>query len=42
MDEITLSLILAICCSYDPWLFSSSIELLGLLPQKACSQIVKS
>ena len=42
MDEITMSLILAICCSYDPWLFSSSTELLESFLQKAYLQIAKS
>lgn len=42
MVEIAITLLLAICCSYDPYLFSSSTELLESFIQKAYLQIVKS
>lgn len=42
MVDIAISLILAISCSYDPWLFSSSNELLESFLQKAFLQPAKS
>lgn len=42
MEETAISLILAICCGYDPLLFSSSAELLESFLQKAYLQIAKS